>query len=191
MFLKNSPEAWVQLLTNEGVKNFLNIESNKAAELATNEMLLPDNINIFSFIENIKGLTDLGGSSKSTPSLQRFDLITEKPTGFPTWFVVAYPDAMAWYIQEWDKNFQMSKEEQDLEGLEIRNFKLLTGIDLSTIEGDATELEQKMSSFMEGNGQYYDIKVLKNLANSYKASGKQFETAEGVTLFAALKNFLK
>ncbi|MHB8071408.1 MAG: hypothetical protein ACYDHF_05600 [Candidatus Cryosericum sp.] len=64
------------------------------------EFFIPDYIAPAVYLANVAALMDQTveeGGAQPTASAARMALSTQRPTGFPTWFVAAYPDVAAWF----------------------------------------------------------------------------------------------
>jgi len=97
---QSSTLVWENLLKEmeqdeEGTKEFRQIVGN---------FLIPDDISpnkfranwIALFRHGVPSLLDDGENVNPTPSLQMFSLVTNRPLGYPEWFLAAYPDVASW-----------------------------------------------------------------------------------------------
>ena len=103
---QNSDTIWLNFL--EGMKD--DIEGTKELKQVVRSFLMPDKISPFKFKANWivlsrRGLPPLFDDTEninSTPSLRRFSLVTNRPVGYPEWFLAAYPDVASWATTQVD-----------------------------------------------------------------------------------------
>ena len=86
------------------------IEGTKELKQIVRSFLIPDKIIPFKFKSNwivlsrggLPPLFDDNENINSTPSLQRFSFVTNRPLGYPEWFLAAYPDVASWFTSQVD-----------------------------------------------------------------------------------------
>jgi hypothetical protein len=64
------------------------------------EFFIPDNIAPSVYLANVAALMDQTvdeSGEQPTASAAKMALSTQRPTGFPTWFLAAYPDVAVWF----------------------------------------------------------------------------------------------
>ena len=76
------------------------------------DFLIPDSINPKLFQANVNfldiGMRDLyNGKFEPTESIDEYGFITHRPSGYPLWFLAAYPDVASWYSEQYKKDEQI------------------------------------------------------------------------------------
>ena len=168
-------KMWESLLGKEG----LSIASEKEVKEIIEDLLIPDEIDMSTFISNYEALvrggtpsatellTGIATDNQSTPSISDFTFALNRPPALPLWFIAAYPDVLLWFVNVGRE--YIKTHGRDYNGRGILELKLL-GIDPS----DPNLKEEDILDCEEHNRPH----VLKNLVQSYKdKTGKEFETA--------------
>jgi hypothetical protein len=69
----------------------------------------PDMISAVKFFDNYNFLTDKinfqfeDKAKRNSPSINYFEYEVERPLGYKTWFIAAYPDVVYWYRKNMEK----------------------------------------------------------------------------------------
>lgn len=116
----------------------------KEIKQIVSNFLIPDNISPNKFLANWIALfrhwspsrLDDGQNVNPTPSLQMFSFVTNRPLGYPEWFLAAYPDVASWVTAcvEEDENvfreiFDNISEDPLLDNRRLKDRYLRTLID--------------------------------------------------------------
>lgn len=67
------------------------------------EFFMPDSISPSLYLANVAALMEQTAEEnepRPTPAAARMALTTQHPTGFPTWFLAAYPDVAIWFSSQ-------------------------------------------------------------------------------------------
>lgn len=176
-------EVWentLRPLGKEGL-SLLSVGSAKEANEIIDAFFVPDKIYPLRFMNNFIALfwqgtspslrvfLDLKESDETTPSLSRFEAMTDRPVGMPLWFIAAYPDVLLWYDNEVGEYMKAHKPDEDsLAAFSTKLFGLdPTGPNLEESLRDSVDKKDK-----------FRPNFLRNLVQSYKdKTSRELETA--------------
>ena len=171
--------VWEDALGEE-VRSILSIGSTKEAKEIIEAFLVPDKIDPLRFSYNCEALLlhgmpstaikllGLEKSPEPTPSLSQFIDVLDRPSFVPLWFIATYPDVLLWHKNKLREYKIVHGRDED--GLAALNAKLF-GLDLTE-----PNLEERLDNFIDSEGNPRP-NVLRNLLQSYKDTGREFETA--------------
>jgi len=171
--MTNRGGTWVDVLEEVG----LPVDSEEV-QYIINNFFIVDNINPALFRSNYRVLVPklrsaaeficgVKDSPRPTPSLLDFPCSENRASGYPLWFIAAYPDVVRWF-RNMGREY-IKRHGRDYEGWGVISLHLL-GI-------DSEDPNLKESDYIDENDRYRPT-ILRNLVQSYKdTADREFETS--------------